>query len=41
MDETYDVIVVGGGAGGVASAIRSAQLGAKVAVVDEIKLGGL
>jgi dihydrolipoamide dehydrogenase len=41
MDETYDVIVVGGGAGGVAAAIRSAQLGAKVAVVEENKLGGL
>jgi dihydrolipoamide dehydrogenase len=41
MDETYDVIVVGGGAGGVAAAIRSAQLGAKVAVVEANKLGGL
>jgi dihydrolipoyl dehydrogenase len=41
MDETYDVIVVGGGAGGVAAAIRTAQLGAKVAVVEENKLGGL
>ena len=40
MDENYDVIVVGGGAGGVAAAIRSAQLGAKVAVVEENKLGG-
>jgi dihydrolipoamide dehydrogenase len=41
MDETYDVIVIGGGAGGVAAAIRAAQLGAKVAVVEENKLGGL
>lgn len=40
MDENFDVIVVGGGAGGVAAAIRSAQLGAKVAVVEENKLGG-
>ena len=40
MDENYDVIVVGGGAGGVAAAIRAAQLGAKVAVVEENKLGG-
>ena len=40
MEENYDVIVVGGGAGGVAAAIRSAQLGAKVAVVEENKLGG-
>ena len=41
MDENYDVIVIGGGAGGVAAAIRAAQLGSKVAVVEENKLGGL
>jgi len=41
MDETYDVIVVGGGAGGVAAALRAAQLGGKVAVVEEKHLGGL
>ena len=41
MDENYDVIVVGGGAGGVAAAIRAAQLGGKVAVVEGNKLGGL
>jgi dihydrolipoamide dehydrogenase len=41
MDENYEVIVIGGGAGGVAAAIRAAQLGAKVAVVERDKLGGL
>jgi pyruvate/2-oxoglutarate dehydrogenase complex dihydrolipoamide dehydrogenase (E3) component len=41
MDENYDVIVIGGGAGGVAAAIRAAQLGAKVAVAERDKLGGL
>ena len=41
MHETYDVIVVGGGAGGVAAALRAAQLGGKVAVVEEKHLGGL
>jgi dihydrolipoamide dehydrogenase len=41
MDKNYDVIVIGGGAGGVAAAIRAAQLGGKVAVVEENKLGGL
>jgi len=37
----YDVIVIGGGAGGYAGAIRAAQLGAKVAVVERDKLGGV
>lgn len=41
MDENHDVIVIGGGAGGVAAAIRAAQLGGKVAVVEGNKLGGL
>ena len=41
MDETYDVIVIGGGAGGVVAAIRAAQLGGKVAVVEGYQLGGL
>jgi dihydrolipoamide dehydrogenase len=41
MDEKYDVIIIGGGAGGVAAAIRAAQLGGKVAVVEGNKLGGL
>ncbi len=38
--ESYDVLVLGGGAGGVAAAIRSSQLNATVAVVEESKLGG-
>jgi cation diffusion facilitator CzcD-associated flavoprotein CzcO len=41
MDENYDVIVVGGGAGGVAAALRAAQLEGKVALVEEKQLGGL
>jgi len=39
--DPYDVIVIGGGAGGAAAAIRAAQLGGKVAVVEENFLGGL
>ena len=39
--DSYDVIVIGGGAGGVAAAIRAAQLGANVAVVEDKFLGGL
>jgi dihydrolipoamide dehydrogenase len=32
-----DVIVIGGGAGGVPAAIRAAQLGAHVAIVEARK----
>lgn len=39
--ENYDVIVIGGGAGGVPAAIRAAQLGAQVAIIEERFLGGL
>jgi dihydrolipoamide dehydrogenase len=38
---TYDLIVIGGGPGGYVGAIRAAQLGLKVALVDKRKaLGG-
>ena len=37
----HDVIVIGGGAGGYAAAIRAAQLGAKTAVVERDQLGGV
>ncbi len=36
----YDVIVLGGGPGGYTAAIRLAELGKKVAVAEEISLGG-
>ena len=36
----YDLIVLGGGSGGMASAIRAARYGARVAVVEEKHLGG-
>ena len=36
----YDVIVVGGGVGGIATAIRSAELGKKVAIVEKNEIGG-
>ena len=37
----HDVIVIGGGAGGYAAAIRAAQLGARVALVEAGQLGGI
>ena len=36
-----DVVVIGGGAGGVPAAIRAAQLGADVAIVEDKDFGGL
>ena len=36
----YDLIVLGGGSGGVACARRSAALGAKVALIEADRLGG-
>lgn len=38
--DLYDVVVVGAGPGGYPAAIRAAQLGAKVALVEKENLGG-
>jgi dihydrolipoamide dehydrogenase len=41
MSETYDLIIIGGGPGGYVAAIRAAQLGSSVAVIEKRKaLGG-
>ena len=37
---TYDLIVLGGGSGGLATAQRAAEYGARVAVVEPARLGG-
>ncbi|NQT93962.1 MAG: dihydrolipoyl dehydrogenase [Lentisphaerae bacterium] len=38
--EKFDIVVIGGGPGGYPAAIRSAQLGAKTALVEKEFLGG-
>ncbi len=40
-ENTFDLIVVGGGPGGYVAAIRAAQLGMKAAVVEREHLGGI
>ncbi|AEI41254.1 dihydrolipoyl dehydrogenase [Paenibacillus mucilaginosus] len=40
MSQNFDVVVLGGGVGGYSAAIRAAQLGKSVAIVEEDKLGG-
>src|SRR6202046_2154380 len=40
-NNSFDVIVVGGGPGGYVAAIRCAQLGLKTAVVERENLGGI
>lgn len=40
MTEKYDLTVIGGGPGGYEAAIRAAQLGLKVAVIEEREMGG-
>ena len=41
MAERYDIVFLGGGPAGYQGAIRAAQLGARVAVVEERLLGGV
>jgi dihydrolipoamide dehydrogenase len=38
--QKYDLIVIGGGPGGYVAAIRAAQLGAKVALIEKDRIGG-
>ena len=39
--KSFDLIVIGAGPGGYVAAIRGAQLGLKVAVVERENLGGI
>lgn len=38
--DQYDVVILGGGSGGYATALRGAQLGLSIALVEKDKLGG-
>jgi len=40
-DTSFDVIIIGSGPGGYVTAIRAAQLGFKVAIVERDYLGGI
>ena len=40
MSHDYDLVVIGGGSGGVATAVRAQSYGARVAVIEDHRLGG-
>lgn len=40
MNENFDLIVIGGGSGGIAAARRAAEYGARVALIEGGRLGG-
>ncbi len=39
-EDLYDIVILGGGSGGYACALRASQLGKKVVLIEEDKLGG-
>lgn len=39
-EESFDLVVLGGGSGGYAAALRAAELGKQVALIEKDKLGG-
>ena len=41
MNKKYDIIILGGGPGGYVAAVRAAQLGKKVAIIEKEQLGGI
>lgn len=40
QETNFDLVILGGGSGGYACALRAAQLGKKVALIEQDKLGG-
>ena len=41
MDSSYDIVVIGSGPGGYVAAIKGAQGGKKVAIIEKAELGGI
>jgi dihydrolipoamide dehydrogenase len=39
--KSYDIVIIGGGPGGYTAAVKGARMGAKIAVVEKHKLGGV
>ena len=39
-ETTYDLVILGGGSGGYAAALRAAELGQSVALIEQDLLGG-
>jgi len=39
-EQTFDLVVLGGGSGGYAAALRASQLGLSVGLIEKNKLGG-
>ena len=39
-DQSFDVVILGGGSGGYAAALRAAELGKSVALIEKDKVGG-
>ena len=39
-DQVHDVVILGGGSGGYAAALRASELGLSVVLVEKDKLGG-
>ena len=40
MTEQYDYIAIGGGSGGLATAQRAAEYGARALIIEKARLGG-
>lgn len=40
MSNSFGCLVIGGGSGGIASAIRASQYGNKVGLIESARLGG-